>query len=426
MIYIFEPLCKSISHEKFNAGFILLARKSYPNEPIYFFSEAEHISCVKNILKDEIPIRNIYYTKVNWKISNSILRFPMIFFQLLKVMLTLKIQKKDKILFTSFNPLVLVVMKIIGGVLKLRSLNFVLHGSFESISDGYFDNLKEKIEIQTIPKKSIKEIYKSVSIPAFLKKIFGKLTFVLREKTVGKIDQYFSSILKDKTAIEWKSNSNLKYIALSPHILESCWKFLDQRTSNIYPIYLPTPLKKLNFISPGSFPKFAIFGFGNSIGLLNLLIKLEEYKIQKPYLINIIGMDNRGTERFENVICKKPGSVWTRDEMESEIQDMDFVLILYDKSKYNLSCSGSILESLSYSKPIIFLDNSCINHFYNISGPIGVKCKNLDDFAEKTRNLIENWELEKNKIPDYHLNISKVRDVVSIDQNVSDFKKVFE
>ena len=120
-----------------------------------------------------------------------------------------------------------------------------------------------------------------------------------------------------------------------------------------------------------------------------------------------------------------PGKPLTRDEMEKAAQDIDLFLILYDKSRYRLSCSGSILESLSYTKPILHFDNDCINYFNQKAMPIGIEAKTLDQFALKMKEMIENYDSFKPMLHQFRENIVKLRNEVAIENSLEQIKEAF-
>ena len=136
-------------------------------------------------------------------------------------------------------------------------------------------------------------------------------------------------------------------------------------------------------------------------------------------------MDNRGTESFPNITCPSPGKVLDRGEMEKYTQDIDMFLILYDISRYRLSCSGSILESLSYTKPILHFNNDCINTFNKPENPIGICCNSLEEFVSKMEDIIENYEMYIHEFQTFRNNILKLRDECSIENSLTQLRDSF-
>ena len=109
--------------------------------------------------------------------------------------------------------------------------------------------------------------------------------------------------------------------------LTDCKNHFGDPVNSFVPFSLD--LKK-NFIhSNNEFPKFAIFGYGDSRMLFNLNVKIKKLIKKEKFEIRIIGMDNRGIKDFSWVNCPKKGKTLTRVEMERLIVDIDYFLILY-------------------------------------------------------------------------------------------------
>jgi hypothetical protein len=111
--------------------------------------------------------------------------------------------------------------------------------------------------------------------------------------------------------------------------------------------------------------------------------------------------------------------------MERQAMDIDVFLILYDKSRYRLSCSGSMLESLSMIKPIVHLENDCINQFNTTINPIGICCYSLDEYVGKLVDIIENYDSYQITFANFRKNIMKLRDECGIDKSVPQIRESF-
>jgi len=159
--------------------------------------------------------------------------------------------------------------------------------------------------------------------------------------------------------------------------------------------------------------------------LHNLAFALSRKIITKPYEIRIIGMDNRGTEEFPNVTCLSPGIPLKRFEMEAQAADIDAFLILYDDTKYRLSCSGSILESLSMVKPIIHFNNDCINQFNSDELPIGYRCFTFEEFVNKVEDIVERYHCYSSDFFRFRENIKELRTICAIEKSVPQIRASF-
>ena len=254
------------------------------------------------------------------------------------------------------------------------------------------------------------------------KKIFHKALSKLPKAPWLKPTRVFFTV---KRMMEWNHSLDYRYIALSPHIVKNAGKYIDLHKFNFYTVILPTNFVKPSVFANNEYAKFAIFGYGDSLVLHNIAYLLAQKNITKPYEIRIIGMDNRGTEGFSNITYTSNGEVLAREEMERQATDIDAFLILYDKARYRLSCSGSILESLSMMKPIVHFENDCINQFNTIDKPIGFCCVSLDEYVNKLFDIIENYDSYHATFANFRKNILKLRDDYAIDKSVPLIRESF-
>jgi hypothetical protein len=159
---------------------------------------------------------------------------------------------------------------------------------------------------------------------------------------------------------------------------------------------------------------------------LKLIVeKLSLREINNKYEIRIIGMDNSELSMYKQINCPSPGKRLSREDMEKYAEDIDMFLILYDQSLYRVSCSGSIMESLSYQKPILHFNNDCINYFNNNNSPIGIRVNSIDDFVNTMIFEIENYENFKDKDKIFQKNILTLRDKYKIENSINELYKSF-
>lgn len=411
MIAIIEPLCKKISHEKINSGFLTLIRLAFPNEKILFYAHKSHIDAIINILKnDNVIIENISYIKIPDLPNSGIIslfKYSYVFF---KILSDLKKRSIDKIFFLSFSSSILFLLKKFKLVNKFSYFKyvFVLHGSFEDIA------AKKKIgNFFVIPKFK--------TFVDFIKYLYNFCTDLINFPW-NVLNFYcfnFNNVFKHN------HSNDIRYVALSPYIIENAKEFIDIIFYNIHLVDFP-----INFAKPKIHKKnkniiFGVFGYGNSKKLIDISRILIKENFEKKFEIKIIGMDNRGLSGFPFIKFTSNGNFLTRRKMEQEAQDVDIFLILYESNKYRLSCSGSIFEALSYCKPIIHLENDCIDFYNNKNLPIGISCKTDFDLAITIKTFIENTEFEAEKIGEFRKNILLVRDKYKINNSIKKFKKVF-
>ena len=428
MIIICDPINKGLSHEKVNSGFIYGLRLTYPQEAIRFYADITHIEAIKNILiHDNVLIDNIEYIPIKFRDHYSI-RGMLTYYSLFNKMFSDVLEiGTDKIFFLSFTPTILYVIKKLKQKRKFLKMKFtfVLHGSFENIANGYNKLIKLSLPIKQIKNRS-KIKYK---IQIIRQTKFIDLPEVVIKPIINRfiVPWYLIStkLFTDRKMMLWKHSNDFKYIALSPHVITNAEKYIDTKELNMYTVILPTVFAEPTPQPNNEYAKFAIFGYGNPLMLHNILFQLSQKKIRQPYDIRIIGMDNKGTDVFPNITCPSPGKRLDRGDMEKYTTDIDMFLILYDKDQYHLSCSGSILESLSYTKPILHFNNDCINTFNKPENPIGICCNSLEEFVSKMEDIIENYESYIPEFQTFRKNILKLRDECAIESSLTQLKDSF-
>jgi len=429
MIIICDPINKELSHEKVNSGFIYGLRLAYPQETIRFYADITHIEAIKNILiHDNISINSIEYIPIKFRDLYSI-RGMLTYHSLFKKMFSNVLETGvNKIFFLSFSPTILYVIKKLKQQRNFMEMKFtfVLHGSFESIANGYDKPTELSLPIKKMKNEYIIDIKykfhiirqtKIIDLPKIIAPFINR--FILPWYLIS------TKLFTDRKMLLWKHSDDFKYISLSPHVIINAEKYVDVKKLNIYTVVFPTVFAEPTSQPNNGYVKFAIFGYGNPLMLHNVLFQLSQKELKQPYEIRIIGMDYKGTDGFPNVTCPSPGKRLDRSEMEKYARDIDVFLILYDRSRYRLSCSGSILESLSYTKPILHFDNDCINAFNKPENPIGICCNSLDEFVCKMEDIIENYETYIHEFQTFRKNILKLRNECAIENSLTQLKDSF-
>ena len=426
MIIICEPQCKGFSHEKVNSGFIYAFRLAYPDEKLVFYAHSSHINAIRNILHhDNAFVDNIEYIPISFQssFSNAGIRSYGALFT--KIFLATLASGTDKIFFLSFSAPILYVIK------KLKQKAVFAHMKFALVPHRDFENIADDADPKVInpdpplpQKKSILEKIKRIKLQEIPSKIYAKAHYFWH-KAMTERHTAFAQKYITKDMILWENSADFRYIILSPHILPNAAKYIDVKEVNIHTVFFPTIFAPVSMQPVNEYVKFAVFGYGNSAMLYQVLSHRSRIVLKKNYEIRIIGMDNRGTDGFENVTCPSPGKPLTRSEMEKYASDIDVFLILYPPKSYRVSCSGSIIESLSYMKPILHFKNDCINTFNKKDFPIGICCDSIDEFVTVMDDIIENYKEYIPKFQTFRNNILEVRKQVGIENSVLQIRNSF-
>jgi len=229
---------------------------------------------------------------------------------------------------------------------------------------------------------------------------------------------------RTRDELAWRPSDRYRLIALSPHVVENARVYLDVDALGMRAIEMPINFAPLTGPAANTHLKFATFGYGDPGALREVVEHLDRLAPQQPYELRIIGMDNRGLECHPHVTCPSPGKRLTRAEMEQFAADIDAFLILYDRRRYRLSCSGSIFEALSYVKPVLHIGNPCVAQFDRPELPIGFAHADLRALAETMARMIDGPDVARAELAARRTNLKVLRDTLSIEQHVPAFREV--
>lgn len=426
MIVVCEPQCKLFSHEKFNSGFLYGLRLAFPKEQIRFYGDASHIAALKKILAhDNISIDNIEYVPVRFRLEPGVIRFIGYLQLLSSVLRNARLAGSGKVFFLSFNPEILYLLKRLKQKSEFRTMKFalVLHGGFESVA-GDIARLKTKAHTASFGERTIVERIRRTKLADIPAKALRVCLRAL-ERRLSPWSAISRRLFTEKEMLLWRHSDDFRYICLSSHIRLNARQYLDVERLNFHTITLPTAFADTTPRPHNKFAKFAMFGYGDSLALRGLLFELASRRIVSPYEIRVIGMDSRSIEGFPNATCPSPGKPLERSDMERFALDIDMFLILYDKSRYRLSCSGSVLESLSYLKPLLYLDNECVNNFNNEKRPIGIRCDSIHMLADRLQEIVESYADYGSALDGFRQNMLEVRVEHSIEQSADALRASF-
>jgi hypothetical protein len=420
VIAVCELQCKEFSHEKFNSGFLHGLRLAFPDETIRLYADPSHIAALQRILAhDQVVIADIEWVPIRFQIKSGVRRALDYRALLRRIFREILDADTDRLFLLSFNPEMLHRIKRLKQQRRYGRLRFtlVLHGSFESIAP-------RELTPPTFSNGTVLEKVRRTSI----KKIPGKVLAVAArtsERFLAPWRTLASRLYGEKEMLLWRHCADYHYICLAPHVKRNAARYFDVEYLNFHVVMLPTVFAAVQPRPRNAFAKFAMFGYGNAAGLHDVLVNLSRRQVASDYEIRVIGMDNRGLAGFPHASCPGAGRPLDRSEMEEYARDIDMFLILYDRGRYRLSCSGSILESLSYMKPVLHIDNECINSFNTEALPIGVRCESLEEVAAQIQEIAENYEVYGATLDRFRDNLLQLRTACSIESWVEPLRRSF-
>jgi hypothetical protein len=419
MIHIIEPTVRNFSHEKLNESFIFLIRKSFPHENIVFFAEKNHINQIKKSLRiDEISIKNLKFKRIFLNILPGYFSF---FFYIFYYYFFFKRNKIEKLIFLSFdNYLILAINFLFKKIFKNKlNLKFVLHGNIEGIDQSYKNY--ENLHYSKISNYHLLKL-KKFTFVSIKNKIFSAIKKII---DFFFIINYVDKIINIKTVLNILDRNKIIFISLSSHATKALKKNKFTKKYKIIKLNFPFILNDNKFRkrTNNKFFKFAVYGHSDLILINNLVYLLNNSKINNKYMFKIISMNRNVIFKNENLIFPKTIPM-TRIEMDELARDIDFFIILYDKNKYRYTCSATIIESLRLAKPIIHINNNCINSFNTSKLPIGVNCKNLNHMCSEIVFIINNYKKYKKNINFFQNNIEILNKKLSLNNSINTMKKI--
>ncbi len=431
MIVVCDPICVGGSHEKVNSGFIWGLRLAYPDEPLRLYADRTHIEAIRGILlHDGVSVDRIEYRPFSVAQRLFPLRILAYRRRLGRLLDEAWRAGTNRIFFLSFNPEILYVLKTLKGLPRFTGFKFtfVLHAAFESVADDLPLPPVLRLPRTSIPGPSrVTQVRKMLfsapgEIPSRVIRSLAARVRLPRLPLPRRLAEFFSV----KHVMEWRHSDDIRYIALSPHVARNASRYIDTQLLNVFTVALPTVFAPARDAPVNEYPKFAMFGYGDSLVLHNVAYKLAEKVPHGRYEIRVIGMDSRGTGELSNVTCPSGGRWMAREEMEHEARDIDAFLILYDRTRYRLSCSNAIFEALSYMKPVIHFENDCIEQFSTEEAPIGFRCDDLDAFVGRLADIVENYEANRATFQTFRGSILRLREEYSIARSVPALRASFD
>lgn len=184
---------------------------------------------------------------------------------------------------------------------------------------------------------------------------------------------------------------NVKLVVLGDHILRELPKYINsKRMKHFYSIDHPYfkdgetfgthQLDKNNIKIGviGGVSKDSTHGYKNILHFAEYLSSNANFKI---YLISSVSKEVRDSFPNNVVIVNKKEGYLPRKEYEEAIETMDYILLPYSSSEYNLIASGAVLEAIVRNKPIIMYTNNYFRYLTEKYGKFGY-------FVEKDKDLI--------------------------------------
>ena len=405
MLIVCEPQCVGISHEKVNSGFLTLLHHTFPGEAIRLYADQTHNEMLQHILAhDGVTIDALEYRAFTVRDPRSIRGAIVNYRELRRVLQEAAQADAREVLFLSTSPILLRLLQRLQREPAFAALRFVFvcHAEFEDIANDQY----RPVATTEVAEPSLLDKIRATRLIELPRKFGG----LVARTASNRYKQVWQTHFRLRDELLRQTSDQHAFIALSPHIVENAASYVDVDAIHLRAVEMP-----YNFAPPAPLPanehmKFATFGIGDPSALRKVLDHLDSFNLAHDYEIRVIGMDNRGVENHRHVRCPSPGKQMSRDEMERHAVDIDAFLILYDRNRYRLSCSGAIFEALSYVKPVLHIGNPCVVAFDRLDAPIGFACADYEELARTMAAMIQDYAGHRAALEQRRQNILRLRE----------------
>lgn len=382
MIVVCELQFSNWAHEEANCGVLNLLAKTFSNEQICFFGEKGHINCLREIGLDGRIVCNeiiIKDTSCAWRKEHELF-----YREAIKSVLKRSNISKNDFLFFLASPTALLAAFLAVVENACFKTFFIQHANMDW----------------------------------------------LLQEDFGKSFGYGYSILDLINST--KDCQNIKFIAYNPYCKETLRNVLDEKVLDKICFLHHTPSisrgkpgKKVFGIKIGVYG--ACYQEEQFINLLKVLNRKYQSQVLGKVEIHVIRkiLDKNDLDCSflfpEFCVVKQVIGGFSSTQRESFLNQMDWTLMPYDSSKYRVSMSGILADSIGFEKPFLGLNSPILEFYNNKASPIGV----IKDSVEKLAAFIANDlpKLSKDAYNEYVENQKKMKQMVA-DENVRMIKKI--
>lgn len=348
-LIVYEPICCGLEHSQFNASFLETLHHAFPDQSIVFVGEELHLSHVQSQLPEwtgnAIKFKSLNIPERQLKSHKRLMQDFKNAFEVLGIC---KNHKSQAIILTSCRETVLICLAFTFLIARQRLAKYsIVH-----------------MEMKRITRRSHNPIRRALDFASSLS--FGAKIGI----------QYW--VLEESIRTEV-----LKYLPQTENHLRVLPHPIVQRSANSKTEYR-SPIK-LGFLGMATKRKgFDVFS--------RVAKKAGDYGCYKCY---VIGRSNEiDTQLQSDLFAQGPFREYLpHDKYKQLTSEIHYICVFLDPVRYNLSASGTLLDALSFRKPIIALNIPIVENLFNQYGDIGFLCNDesqIDRVLEELSNNINN------------------------------------
>lgn len=355
MIIVAELAFNDGGHVPFNAGLLAVIRNAFPHEQVYFLGGSEHIGELKKQMGEFLA------QSIEWKEMGLLppdLSYCSRFLGEKKIIKNLLGMFPEgstgPLLLTSARPATLLALKWVKRFrFKIVRAQIVLHGHLSGV--------------------------------------------------VGKRHRHPVRRFQEmRTALTFLGNSNLQYLVLEESLRNILIQHLSALSGKVEVLAHPLPPNEaVSEPKHLSTPvQFGFLGLANEAKGFPAFVKLAEHitvKFQKEAEFHAIGrLSSEENLVFRtDALTTRPGvERLSRMDFIQEVERLHFIVLAHHGSFYNLNSSGTLLDALAWSKPLIARKIPLFENFFAEHGDIGYLFNTDGEMREIVEHILERADKE--------------------------------
>lgn len=296
-----------------------------------------------------------------------------------------------------------IIEDIVKSHIKVANVRYVPFNN--DIHKGALHDLKAALlEFWTILTGSYRSLYISTynnmfscHLNNFVSRLMGKKVILFCHSEVNvvmgsnyKLKDYWAYLI-NRFYTKSLLGKKVKLVVLGDHILRELPKYIDSnRLKHFYSIDHPYfkdgetlgthQLDKSNIKIGviGGVTKDSTHGYQNILHFAEHISGNANFAL---YLVSFVAKEVRNSFPNNVVIVNEKDGYLPRKEYEEAIEKMDYILLPYSSSEYNLIASGAVLEAIVRNKPVIMYTNNYFRYLTEKFGDFGY-------FVEEDKDLI--------------------------------------
>ena len=360
MIVAAEPICCGGEHAVLNAGLLATIRLGFPESPLLFLAEQEHLREVRQVLaREDIHDLETFPICPSNRNCSPVMSIPSQYRVCRKILRTAYENGSTKVIVCAVNAVQLLCLKLLlRTVFTGTTVVAITHGALQGI-------------MAPPPRRP------------------------------------WNSLIRFRNALRWGNLGRLKIVVPGESILQVMLKELPDLAEYAHSLRLayffpdspaqcesePAKVAHFGFIGVGTLRK----GIDTFFELAYQIHEEADSSCLRPEFI-VAGPVTVKSIREEARRCVSytaSGRFLSPDEIADLVKPLHYAVFPYRKEDYQLVASAAFLDALAHLKPVIALRNPYFEHYFQRMGDIGYLCDSYEDMVSTVRGILSEFPTDR-------------------------------